>query len=103
MSERFAIQFSASAKREFEELDAFDQRRVSDAIDKKLSFEPNRASRHKKWLGTEQASFGYDPPLWELRVDAMRVFYTVSQSDLIVVVCAVRRKPPEWTTFEGAQ
>jgi len=98
MSQRFAIQFSASAKREFEELDVFIQRRVSDAIDQKLSVQPNQASRHRKLLGSERANFGFDPPLWELRVDVIRVFYTVSLDDLIVVVCAVRRKPPEWTT-----
>jgi mRNA-degrading endonuclease RelE of RelBE toxin-antitoxin system len=100
MAERFAIVFSASAKNEFDALKTFDQRRVADAITAKLIFGPELPSHGKKNLGNEPANFTYVPPLWELRVAEWRVFYTASLDDKLVLVCGVRRKPPNLTTSQ---
>jgi len=100
MAERFAISFSLSAKSEFDALKTFDQRRVADAIAAKLIFGPVLPSHGKKNLGNEPANFAYVPPLWELRMADWRVFYTVSMDDRNVLICGVRRKPPDLTTAQ---
>ena len=46
------------------------------------------------------ADFEYVPPLWELRIGDLRVFYAGGEEKLAVVVHAVRRKPPHKTTAE---
>jgi mRNA-degrading endonuclease RelE of RelBE toxin-antitoxin system len=98
MATRHEIEFSSAAKAEFDGLRTFDQRRIADAISKKLTFVPDVETQGRKFLGDEFADFGYDPPLWELRVAGFRVFYVVAKEERTVLICAVRQKPPHWTT-----
>jgi hypothetical protein len=100
MADRFRIEFSRVSKLEFEALRVFDQRRVLDAMKGKLSIDPDVETRDKKCLGTEAANFPYVPPLWELKVGGIRVFYEVERDSAMVYVHAVRRKPPDKTTAE---
>jgi len=41
-----------------------------------------------------------EPPIWELRVGRFRVFYDIAEEARVVLVRAVREKPPGKTTKE---
>ena len=100
MAKRYMTEFSRDSEREFDALRAYDQRRLLDVIEAKLTLEPNKESRDRKCLGFEPANFSYVPPLWELRVGEFRVFYEVSTVERVVYITAVRRKPSHKTTSE---
>ena len=96
---RFRLEFSVDAQREFERLKVYKRRRVLDAIKLQLGNEPDVPSRNRKSLGDHvTANFEYVPPLWELRIDDVRVFYEVVGDALAVTILAVRFKPPSKTT-----
>lgn len=97
----FAIEVALSAEQEMTELPVFEHRRIVDAIEQQLSGEPEKPTRNRKCLGDGMtADFEYVPPLWQLRVGEYRVFYEVNAAALMVVVLAVRKKPPDKTTAE---
>jgi mRNA-degrading endonuclease RelE of RelBE toxin-antitoxin system len=96
----FTIVISSMADAELDAMRPFDRTRVLDSIQAHLWYEPLRASRLQKMLGVVPASFGYTPPMRELKVGGFRVFYTVDENDRTVYVLSVRRKPPEMTTEE---
>ena len=97
---RYAIRSTKSAEKELGRLRAFDRQRISDAIESQLGTTPELETRNRKQLGDRvTADFEYVPPLWELRVGEFRVFYTVEERE-VVILCAVRRKPPHLTTHE---
>jgi hypothetical protein len=101
MAERFTVVLSAAAKREINGFRVFEQRRILDSIAAKLTYDPNVEVGDKKCLKDgETADFAYEPPLWELKIGSIRVFYEVNPADKVVDVRAVRRKPPYKTTSE---
>ena len=69
-----------------------------DAIDEQLEQQPTAATRHRKVVQIAEASFAFDPPLWELRVGDYRVFYDVDEPGKTVYVRSVREKPPHAAT-----
>ena len=86
---------------ELEALRTYEHRRVTAAIERHLAMDPFTETRNKKCLGDQvTADFDYVPPLWELRVGEHRVFYAGEAENRIVVIQAVRRKPPHKTTSE---
>ena len=98
---RYRIEFSVDSQREFERLKVFKRRRVFDAIQQQLGNEPDVPSRNRKCLGDQvTANFIYVPPLWELRVDDVRVFYEVDAKVSAVFILAVRLKPPTKSTAQ---
>jgi len=99
----FTIVVATAAKRELDAMRAFEQRQVRGAIDASLLFEPGSSTRKRKKLGVIEAGFEYDPPLWELKVGELRVFYSVDENERTVSIVAVRRKPPQMTTQEVVQ
>jgi mRNA-degrading endonuclease RelE of RelBE toxin-antitoxin system len=99
----FALVVTAAAKAELGALRMFERRRVADAIDANLLYDPLAGSRARKPLGTVPAGFVYRPPLWELKVGDVRVFYDVDEQTREVVIRAVRTKPPGKTTQEVVQ
>jgi len=40
------------------------------------------------------------PPVWELRIGEYRVFYDIDEKAKLVMVRAIRHKPPHKTTEE---
>ena len=44
--------------------------------------------------------FEHVPPIWQLRIGDHRAFYDVDDAKRVVLVRAVRRKPPQATTEE---
>ncbi len=79
---------------------AYDRRTILDEIENQLSAEPGVETRHRKILAGLVLPFEAVPPIWQLAVGDFRVFYDVNEDDKIVVVRAVRRKPPHATTEE---
>ena len=96
----FAVVVDPAAKAELKALRAYEQVRVVDAIDGNLVFDALVASRARKMLGEPKASFEYEPPLWELKVGELRVFYTVNEQTRTICICSVRAKPSGSTTEE---
>lgn len=97
----FTIELSDDAERELEALRTFDHRTVLTAIETQLKDQPNVETRNRKNLGDGMtADFEYVPPLWELRVGEYRAFYEINEVNHLVIVHAVRKKPPDKTTAE---
>jgi len=96
----FVIQIVPSALEELKGVKVFYRRQIADAIDEQLSNQPTGATRNRKVLAVSEASFAFEPPLWELRVGDFRVFYDVDEESQTVYVRAVRDKPPHATTEE---
>jgi mRNA-degrading endonuclease RelE of RelBE toxin-antitoxin system len=93
---RVDIEFDASAFEELESIRVFDRRRIAQAIEEQLRYEPTGSTRHRKLLvGVQLPPFG-DLPLWELRVGDFRVLYHVVED--VVFVRTIRAKPPHQTT-----
>lgn len=98
MDTAFEIQIVPSALNELKAIKVFYQRRITDAIDEQLKQQPTTPTRHRKVLEVTEASFAFDPPLWELRVGDHRVFYDVDEPNKMVYVRAIREKPPHAAT-----
>jgi mRNA-degrading endonuclease RelE of RelBE toxin-antitoxin system len=96
----FAVEIVPSALEELKAVRAFDRRRIADAIGEQLSHQPTVATRNRKLLVVSEASFVFEPPLWELRVGDFRVFYDVDDEKSVVYVRAVREKPPHSVSEE---
>lgn len=73
----FTVQIVPSALQELQALKRFLRRRIVDSIDEQLQHQPTTSTRHRKVLQVTDASFAFEPPLWELRVGDFRVFYDV--------------------------
>lgn len=89
----FAIEVQAEAREELNALKSFDIRRVVDALESNLRYDPELQTRNRKPLheGLE-IGFEYAPPLWELRVGDIRAFYDVNKSKHSVYIRAIRKK-----------
>ena len=96
----FKIEIVPSALKELQEIKVFYRRQIADAIDQQLQPQATTPTRHRKILEVTEASFAFDPPLWELRIGDFRVFYDVAEHSQTVYVRAVREKPPHATTEE---
>jgi len=94
----FNVQIVPSALSELAEIKAFYRRQIADAIDRQLPDQPTSPTHHRKPLLVTEASFEFNPPLWELRVGDFRVFYDVDEPNQTVYVRSVRAKPPHATT-----
>ena len=74
--------------------------RILDKIEEQLTHEPTRETRNKKMLVGLAPPWEHVQPVWELRVGENRVFYDVDEDASVVIVRAVRYKPPHKTTEE---
>ncbi len=94
----YEIHLGGDAAEELHSFRIFEQRRIADEIDSQLSREPTAATRHRKCLLGLTPEFEHRPPVWELRVGDIRVFYDVDEEAQEVHVRAVRRKARGQTT-----
>jgi len=94
----YILRFAKGVASDFKQLPVFHQRLVLDAIEAQLVHEPTRPTRNRKMLVDLIPPFPAEPPVWQLRVGEYRVFYDVSEEKSIVLVRAIRRKPPGKTT-----
>jgi mRNA-degrading endonuclease RelE of RelBE toxin-antitoxin system len=97
----FSVRIVPSALDELKGIKAFIRRRIAQAIDEQLVHQPTIPTRNRKPLSVTEASFDFDPPLWELRVGDFRVFYDVDEEQQAVYIRAVREKPPHATCEEA--
>jgi mRNA-degrading endonuclease RelE of RelBE toxin-antitoxin system len=76
----YEIQFVASAKEQLKGFAVSDRTRIIGAIEKQLSNEPKKETRHRKRLRPN--------PLapWELRVGHLRVFYDVEDKCKVTIL-----------------
>jgi mRNA-degrading endonuclease RelE of RelBE toxin-antitoxin system len=96
----FTIRFAVSVKTDLEGLRLVERKKVLDAVEKQLRDEPAKETRHRKILEGLVAPFEAVPPIWQLSIGDLRVFYDVDDEEKVVVVRAIRRKPPHKTTKE---
>lgn len=73
---------------------------VLDKIEEQLKHEPERQTRNRKVLVGLIPPWEHVQPVWELRIGEYRVFYDVDKTASVVVVRAIRHKPPHKTTEE---
>jgi mRNA-degrading endonuclease RelE of RelBE toxin-antitoxin system len=96
----YTIEYAEGVAEDLADLRATDRAQILDRIDQQLTREPNAATRNKKELPGLTPPWEHIPPVWELRVNEYRVFYDVRENDLLVIVRAIRYKPPHKTTEE---
>lgn len=94
----YEIRFAAGVVEDLNKLRAGERRRILDDVQRKLSHEPIRPTKHIKQLRILVLPFEAVPPIWQLRSGGVRVFYDVDEADRRVFVRAVRRKPSHRTT-----
>ena len=94
----FAVRIMPSALAELKAVKVYYRRHIALAIEEQLTHQPLVETRNRKVLEQAQASFEYEPPLWELRVGTFRVFYDVDVAGEVVFVRTVREKPPHAET-----
>ena len=81
-------------------MNAPDRSQILDEIDIQLTHEPVRETRNRKVLVGLVPPWEHVPPVWELRIGDYRVFYDVHEKEKMVMVRAIRHKPPHKTTGE---
>lgn len=96
----FEIRFARGVEQDLKALPAFHRTRLLDAMEKHLRDRPTFLARNRKLLVNLIPPWTAEPPIWELRVADYRVFYDVSETEAIVFVRAIRKKPPGKTTGE---
>jgi mRNA-degrading endonuclease RelE of RelBE toxin-antitoxin system len=96
----YTIEYAASVSDDLSELTARDRVTILDRIEQQLTDEPARTTRSKKIIEGLQPPWEHEPPTWQLRVGEFRIFYDVNETNMRVVVRAIRHKPPHKTTEE---
>ena len=94
----FRVEIHEDAEAELGDLRAYDRIIVIDEIEKQLTHEPAKATKRKKILEALEPPWDQLGPVWQLRVGDFRVYYDVFEREELVIVRAVRRKLPHWTT-----
>ncbi|MGH7128430.1 MAG: type II toxin-antitoxin system RelE family toxin, partial [Planctomycetaceae bacterium] len=94
----YAIGYAEGVAADLEDLRAYDRSRILDEIDIQLQHQPTQETRHKKVLVGLVPPWEHVEPLWQLRVGEYRVFYDVNDAELVVIVRAIRHKPPHKAT-----
>jgi mRNA-degrading endonuclease RelE of RelBE toxin-antitoxin system len=94
----YMIEIADAAFDELQSIKVFYRRKIVDAIDQQLLQQPTIETKNRKLLTGLQPDFEHDGPVWELRVGRFRVYYDVNEELTMVVVRAVREKPPHTTT-----
>jgi len=94
----YQIEFAASVKAHLEALTARQRSTVLAAVERQLTNEPSKETRHRKPLKPNPVA------PWELRVGALRVFYEVAEGPPAVVrILAVGIKVREILRIGGEE
>ncbi len=96
----YELRFAVGVEDDLKKIRVHDRRRILDSIEEQLTHQPTLATRNRKLLIDLTPAWEANPPLWELRIGAYRVFYDVDEEEKEVYVRAVRRKPPDKRTEE---
>jgi len=96
----YEIEYAEGVADDLASLRAYERKSVLDSIEKQLRHEPTRQTRNRKILVSLVPSWEHVEPVWELRVGEYRVFYDVDEGTTVVMIRAIRHKPPHQTTEE---
>ncbi len=96
----FSIDYVAGVAQDLAGLRVFERARILDQIEEQLTHQPTQETRNKKILPGLKPPWDRELPVWELRVGEYRVFYDVDDTEHVVTVRVIRRKPPHATTEE---
>jgi mRNA-degrading endonuclease RelE of RelBE toxin-antitoxin system len=96
----YTIEYAEGVAGDLRALRAYTRTQLLDKIEAQLQHEPTRQTRNKKLLVGLTPPWEQVEPVWQLRIGEYRVFYDVNPTELIVVVRAIRHKPPHRTTEE---
>ncbi len=96
----FAIRYAEGVSDDLADLRAFVRKRILDEIDKQLTYDATRLTKHRKILVGLVPPWEHVEPVWELRIGEYRVFYDVDEAKSTVTIRAIRHKPPHKTTEE---
>lgn len=96
----FIIAYAEDVSEDLASLRAFERKRILNEIEKQLTYDATRVSKNRKMLVGLVPPWEYVEPVWELRVGEHRIFYDVDEEKSIVIIRAVRYKPPHKTTEE---
>jgi len=92
------IHFRGDSTAELRAFRVFEQRQIVDEIERQLRHEPTVETRNRKCLLGLTPSFDHRPPIWELRIGDIRVFYDVDSEAQDISIRAIRRKGQGQTT-----
>jgi mRNA-degrading endonuclease RelE of RelBE toxin-antitoxin system len=95
---KYEILFAPEAIQDFKRLSARDRSTIKEAIEKHLSYEPQRTSksRIKKLRGVSR-------PQYRLRVGEIRVFYDVVEENVEILAIIPKSKAAEWLREIGEE
>ena len=96
----YTIEYAEGIADDVANLRAYERKQILDSIEKQLAYEPTRSTRNRKILEGLVPPWEHIQPIWELRVGEYRVFYDVNQEMMVVIIRAIRRKPPHKRTEE---
>lgn len=96
----YEIRYAEGVAEDLRELRPVQRRQILDRIDAQLTHQPTVQTRNRKILVGLVPPWEHEEPVWELRIGQFRVFYDVNEAEAMVVIRAVRHKPPHKTTEE---
>lgn len=96
----FAIEYAKGVAEDLKNIRAYKRAQILDSIDDQLKHEPTVQTRNRKILVGLTPPWEYVEPVWELRVGDYRVFYDIDEDAFIVIIRAIRHKPPHKKTEE---
>ena len=88
----FEIRFAEGVERDLRKIPIYYRNQILDSIEEQLAYEPETATRNRKFLENLTPPWPAIEPIWELRVGEYRIFYDVSIAESVVYVRAVRKK-----------
>lgn len=89
----FEIQFAEGVEEDLKKIRIYYRNQILDAIEEQLAHEPGTRTRNRKLLENLIPPWQTVAPIWELRVGEYRVFYDISETESVVYVRVVRKKP----------
>jgi mRNA-degrading endonuclease RelE of RelBE toxin-antitoxin system len=96
----YQITYVESFADDLKSLQAGQRKQILDRIERQLTHEPTRQTRNRKPLAGLVPPWEYVEPVWELRIGEYRVFYDADETAAVVIIRAIRHKPPHKTTEE---
>jgi mRNA-degrading endonuclease RelE of RelBE toxin-antitoxin system len=96
----FEIKYVESIADDLKRLSAGQRKRILNRIEAQLAHEPTRETQNKKILVGLVPPWEHVEPVWELRIGEYRAFYDVDDAASVVIIRAIRHKPPHKTTEE---
>jgi len=96
----YRIEYAEGVAGDLAHLRAYDRKQILDQLEEQLQYEPTKKTRNRKPLPGLIPPWEYLAPVWELRSGEYRIFYDVEDKASLVMIRAIRHKPPHKTTEE---